>query len=209
MNEIESYIYGLLVTDGNLYLTSRNRGRVTLEISEKDTDIIDKLVSLIPKSRKRRRTRSTNFKKNVNFVSFTNYQKEFRDNLIKEGYPTSNKTENANAPIVSYDEVSFWRGVIDGDGSIGITSNGEPFVSFATKSEKLKNEYLDFLNKRFNIVKHINRNTRDNIYNIMVMNQHAVNLSRLLYFGSSIHLKRKYDLAIKINNCSNKTESLC
>lgn len=40
MNSIESYIYGLLVTDGNLSLSTRNRGRVILEISEKDEDII-------------------------------------------------------------------------------------------------------------------------------------------------------------------------
>ena len=52
MNSIESYIYGLLITDGNLSLSTRNRGRVILEISEKDEDIIDKLLTLIPNSHK-------------------------------------------------------------------------------------------------------------------------------------------------------------
>ena len=66
MNSIESYIYGLLITDGNLSLSIRNRGRVILEISEKDEDIIDKLLTLIPNSHKRFRTRNTNFKKGIN-----------------------------------------------------------------------------------------------------------------------------------------------
>lgn len=30
MNENESYIYGLLITDGSMYLSTRNKGKVTL-----------------------------------------------------------------------------------------------------------------------------------------------------------------------------------
>ena len=119
MNSIESYIYGLLITDGNLSLSTRNRGRVILEISEKDEDIIDKLLTLIPNSHKRFRTRNTNFKKGYKCVIFVNYRKEFRDKLICEGFPIENKTINADVPITSYGEPAFWRGVIDGDGSIG------------------------------------------------------------------------------------------
>ena len=35
----KSYVFGLLVTDGNLTLLERNRGRVQLEVNEKDKDI--------------------------------------------------------------------------------------------------------------------------------------------------------------------------
>jgi hypothetical protein len=38
-----SYLIGLLQTDGNVYETTRNRGRITLELSEKDCDIIEKI----------------------------------------------------------------------------------------------------------------------------------------------------------------------
>lgn len=34
-----------------MYLTTRNRGKVTLEISKKDEDIVMKLNKLIPKSK--------------------------------------------------------------------------------------------------------------------------------------------------------------
>ena len=47
LNRIESYIFGLLITDGNIYFAKeRNRGRVTLEISERDKDIVEKLHEL-------------------------------------------------------------------------------------------------------------------------------------------------------------------
>ncbi len=36
----KSYIMGLLMTDGNLYLTSRNRGHISIELSQKDQDIL-------------------------------------------------------------------------------------------------------------------------------------------------------------------------
>ena len=72
MDKNQSYIYGLLITDGNLYLTSRNRGRVTLEVSDKDKDIVESLVKIIPNSSTRIRTRDTNFKQNYTTYTFTN-----------------------------------------------------------------------------------------------------------------------------------------
>jgi hypothetical protein len=199
MDKNDSYLFGILITDGSLYLTTRNRGKVQLEISKKDEDLIDKLINLVPNSIKRERTRVTNFSNGLtNYVSFVNHRKGFRDKLIEEGFPISNKTENASIPLVDYDEVSFWRGVIDGDGSVGITSQNEPFVSLITKSENLKNEYLKFLYKKFGILKKLNRNKRDNVYNIIVKNKNAKELVKLLYDNDDLHLNRKYNKAMMI-----------
>lgn len=195
MDKNESYIFGILITDGSLYLTSRNRGKIQLEISEKDEDLVDKLVEIVPNSSKRKRTRATNFSKEYHSVSFVNHQKEYRDRLIRNGFPTYNKTINASIPSCEYDEFSFWRGVIDGDGSVGITNKNEPFISLVTKSEYLKEEYLKFLFKYFNITKKVSRNKRDNVYNIIVKNKNAVDLAKLLYDNDNIHLNRKYNKA--------------
>lgn len=136
MNKEESYIYGLLITDGSLSLRTRNRGKVSLEVSKKDEDIIYKLCNLIPNSHQRERTRDTNFKKDYTTKIFSNTRREFREKLISQGFPVINKTLNASPPILDYSEFDFWRGVIDGDGSIGITSKDIPFISLVTKSEK-------------------------------------------------------------------------
>ena len=59
----KSYVFGLLVTDGNLTLLERNRGQVQLEVNEKDKDICEKLFHLIPDSHLSSRERDTNFKR--------------------------------------------------------------------------------------------------------------------------------------------------
>lgn len=167
MNKLESYIYGLLITDGSLNLSTRNRGKVTLEVNNKDSDIVEKLYKVIPNSSIRERTRTTNFSKNfVTTKIFSNCRLEFRTWLIDNGFPTKDKTINANIPNSSYEKYDFWRGVIDGDGSLGITSKGRKFISLTTKSEILKEEYLKFLQEELGVIKSINKNKRDNIYNI-------------------------------------------
>jgi len=195
MNKIDSYIFGLLITDGSLYLTTRNRGKVTLEVQERDFDIVQKLYNIIENSKIHTRTRKTNFSngKDYTTVLFTNHLKVFRDGLISCGFPIKEKTLNANIPTVSFEKYDFWRGVIDGDGSIGFTSTGIPFISLVTKSENLKINYLRFLKDELGIEKHLNRNKRDNVYNIIVTRENAVKLAGLLYYDDNnlLSLDRK------------------
>lgn len=199
MNEFESYYFGLLLTDGNLSLYERNRGKVTLEVSEKDADIVELLVENIPNSTLARRERSTNFSDDHKSVIFSNHKKEFRDFLIENGFPAKDKTEICGVPSGEYLERDFWRGVIDGDGSIGYIADGSPFISLVTKSENLKNSFLELLKKRFNIIKNINRNKRDGIYNIMVKNEEALLLGAYLYEDSKFFIQRKYESFLSIS----------
>jgi len=201
INKIDSYIYGLLITDGNLGLNTRNRGRVTLEVNEKDEDIVYKLYSIIPNSKVHERTRDTNFKRGYKSKIFSNHQRTFREKFINYGFPTKDKAINANVPNEEYDEISFWRGVIDGDGSIGFIKDGSPFISLVTKSEILKEEYLIFLKKVLGITKHPSRNKRDQVYNIVVKNEDAVELSRLLYLTNkedNLYINRKFNKALEL-----------
>ena len=182
MNESESYIYGLLITDGSLYLSTRNRGKVTLEVSEKDHDIVEKLYNEIPSSSIRERIRNTNFKSNYTTKIFSNTRLEFRNKLICQGFPLKNKTLNANTPNIEYNKYHFWRGVIDEDGSLGLTGNNRPFLSLTTKSENLKNK-------------------RDNTYNIFLSGNNAIKLAKILYLDNpGIYLERKYNKALEIQN---------
>ena len=198
MNSQESYVYGLLLADGSLYLNTRNRGRVTLNISIRDKDIAIKLFNLIPGSKIYERIKDTNFKKDFQSICFNNCHKEFRDWLIECGFPIKDKTNLASPPSCEYDELSFWRGFLDGDGSLGLTSRNIPYVSLVTISDIIKETYLDFLYRRYGWKKKSTKNKRDNAYNIMVINEKAVSLSRDLYCGSDLHIDRKYQKALEI-----------
>lgn len=200
MDSQESYIYGLLLADGNIYFTDRNRGRVSLELNVKDKDIVLKLFQLIPNSHIRERTRDTNFKKGYASCSFVNSQLEFRTWLFNCGFPKEDKTFNAAPPKVDYVEKDFWRGFIDGDGSIGITSKNIPFISLVTDSENIKDAYLDYLYRNYGLKKKSSRNKRDNAFNIMVTNENAVKIVKDLYLGSSLYLDRKYQKALELQS---------
>lgn len=201
MNDIESYIFGLLVTNGSLYLSKKgSKGRVTLEVNSKDSDIIYKLYNIIPNSSVRQRIRNTNFKNNYKTKIFSNSRKEFREFLILNGFPVFRKSENVGPPNSTYDELHFWRGVIDGDGSIGITSKNIPFISFVTVSENLKNSYVKFIEKTLNRKIKTTRNKRDNAYNIMISGKDAIILTKILYIDNNngLYLERKYKKALDL-----------
>lgn len=206
MNSKESYIYGLLLADGNIYLSKDkermvdNRGRVSLEVNSKDKDIVIKLFQLIPNSSIRERTRDTNFKKNYTSCCFSNHQQSFRQWLFDCGFPEQNKTVEACPPQVDYSKIDFWRGFIDGDGSIGITSQNIPFISLVTDSDIIKTSYLDFLSETYGLKKKSSRNKRDNAYNIMVINEAAVQMAKDLYLNSELYLDRKYKKAIELQS---------
>lgn len=204
MNKEESYIYGLLLADGNIYFSHSkdravdNRGRVCLEIGVIDKDIVLKLFNLIPNSHVRERTRDTNFKKNYTTCSFVNSQKSFRDWLINCGFPVKDKTFKAAPPKVEYSEEDFWRGFIDGDGSLGFDKNGRPFVSIVTTSDFIKDAFCNYIYLHYGIVKHLNRNKRDNVYNIVLQVEDAVNLTKDLWEPNCLCLDRKLKKAEQI-----------
>jgi hypothetical protein len=193
LTEEHAYIYGLLLADGSLYLNTRNRGKITLELAERDKDILYKIEEIIPGSSIHFRDRVTNFTKGEThrFYCWSNHHLEFRNELIQYGLPIENKSLECDVPNIPYNEIGFWRGYIDGNGSIGITGNGINFVSLTIKSEKLKNSYLKFLYDNFGIVKNIHRNRRDDIYNVLV-SRNALEVLDFLYHGAKIAINRKY-----------------
>lgn len=208
MNKLDSYLYGLILTDGSIYLTTQNRGRITIELKYDDKELLVKLQKYIPTATIRERTRNTNFKQNAHSVLWIEHNKEFRDKFIKYGIPIHDKSVTGTIPKCRYHEADFWRGIIDGNGSVGFTKKNEPFISLVTKSEKLKDDYLDMLSRKFNIVKIINQNKRDHIYNITVKNEDAICVGDFIYENANIYMLRKYDAYSKFNTWHRTTKRM-
>jgi len=201
IKDYDSYLFGLILTDGTLHFTTRNRGKVRIELSYEDKDIIEKVQNqFYYNSYTTTRNRNTNFKNECKSIIWSCYQKDFRDELLILGMPEVNKSEMADVPLIKYNKNAFWRGVIDGDGSIGMTGNNEPFISLIIVSERLAQAYLIFLKEEFNIIKRLNRNSRDGVYNIVVKNEDAINLGNYIYANSTIHMDRKYNNYLNFKN---------
>lgn len=197
--EEKSYIYGLLLSDGTMHIVNPETytGQVQLEVSKKDEDIVDKLCKIVPYSTKRERIRSTNFKDNHYSMVFVVSRQYFIKDLIDFGFPIENKTINAMPPIIKYDENAFWRGVLDGDGSLGIRRNSrgklEAYLSLTTKSEPLKEAFCQYLKSITGRQYNPKRNKRDNIYNIGCGGHAACKILKEIYKNGTIYLNRKYE----------------
>ena len=187
-----AYLFGFIHTDGHLYHHTRDRGRVSIEVNKKDEDILWAFKSLIPfNSSITERVRKTNFSLNYTSVIWRVYDKEFRDVLELWGLPSGRKSELIKPPSCTFSKVDYFRGLIDGDGSLGLTSKGFPFLSLVTSSSYITVEYVELINQITGKAKTSNRNVRDNIYNIAVYKEDAQILARHLYYDGCLALSRK------------------
>jgi len=193
-NEELSYIIGFLHGDGSYYKQSRNRGKISIELSKKDVDILDKIQAIISDGKRSERTRDTNFKKNYASSILLIYKKEIRYTL---DLPVGKKCEIIKPPKW-IDENHYIRGLCDADGSIGMTSKGKPFWSLCTSSEDIKNLIISKMRDIVGIEKRLHRNKRDGVYNIVLYDEDAIKFALYTYGKATIYLDRKYQAFNKI-----------
>lgn len=206
-----SYMIGLFQTDGSMGEDTRNRGGLSLEISRKDEDIIYKLKNIIPynstvvtgkydvtitnKSGKKYEYHD------VEGIGLYVYNKYFRDFLYKYGVPYGRKSKTVSPPLLINDlsKIDYVRGLIDGDGSLGFTKDGLPFVSFVTISTEMANFLTDIISEiTGKPKKETNPNTRDKAYNIMILKEDAVIFCEKVYYDNCLSIDRKYNISKEI-----------
>ena len=196
-----AYFFGFAQTDGCLSSSSRRRGRLSIEIQAKDSLLLEKCQALFScNSLITKRTRDTNFKKDYSSVIFNIFDLEFRKEIEQLGLPVGKKSEIVKPPTVPFSEKDYWRGVIDGDGSLGISKGGSCFISLTTKSEELKEAFVNYCFKINGILKNPHRNVRDNIYNITFLDEGARDMVKELYYDGCLCLDRKLEKSKEVLN---------
>ena len=207
INNNTSYMIGLFQTDGSLSKGKGNKGKFQLEISSKDKDIIFKLKDIIPYySGIRTRTRYTKIKKyeyNCDYISLSVCRLEFRNFLFESGVPYGKKSKIIKPPLY-LEKLSikdYVRGLYDGDGSLGMTKENIPYISFTTDSDDIAYFLVEYISKITNKpIKNIKRNKRDNIYNIVITKEDAIELCNEIYYDGCISLDRKFQKSLDVKN---------
>lgn len=197
-----SYCFGLFLTDGHLYKNKiKNSGKLVIELSERDKDILEKIQSILPVySSISKRTRKTNFKKSTSVILRV-YDKKFRNILNNIGLPIGKKSAIIKLPQAKHSLVDLIRGAIDGDGSLGITSNNRPYISFNTSSDDFAKSYYEFIISIIGFpqnLKILKRNKRDNTYNICFFDEDAQKIVRKLYYPNCFAILRKMQKAQEV-----------
>ena len=202
MNPFQAYLIGLAQTDGHLSSQSRNRGKFTLELQYRDIDILHKIAENLECNYTiGERTRTTNFSKDYRSAYIRVCDRRFRSFLEENGVPVGRKS-NIIKPPIDLDQnlhVDYLRGLIDGDGSVGITSVNKPFLGFVTGSEVMKDFFVWWMEKNTERkFTKLSRTSRDNIYQPVLYNEDAQSAIIKIYYSNCMALKRKLEKAKEV-----------
>lgn len=194
-----AYLFGVLQTDGHLSKEARNKGRVSVELQVRDRATLERFCALLPAySSVRERTRDTNFRAGYTTATWTLYGQDVRASLRRLGLPEGEKSKTVAFPSGLYSERDYLRGLLDGDGSIGFTRTGIPFISFCTVSPHLAAGFIEYLHRLTGKQKHANPNQRDGAFNVMVNTEDAQTVARALYQAGDLGLGRKHEAAQRV-----------
>ena len=207
---IRDYWVGFIAADGNITGKPDKKLRLSFGTSKKDKTHPYKLKKLIRGG-------------SVTTFDFSRYDKKYKSKkiniYIKGGLQYKFQIDNttvcrpllklgivprktyilkpSKTLIFSYD---FWRGFVDGDGSLtDLKKTKGTNISVGTQSKFIYQYYLKFLKK--NRIKNPviqTRGSKDKFYVITLSGLRARILAKKLYFGSPklARLDRKYDLAM-------------
>ncbi|WP_279329996.1 LAGLIDADG family homing endonuclease [Streptomyces sp. OS603R] len=191
-----AYMFGFLQADGHLEQGDGQRGRLTVEISARDIDLLREFQRLTPYSSSiSERTRSTNFAATHTSATWTLCSLEARTILHTVGLPYGRKSDAIAPPSGSFSGRDYLRGLVDADGSVGRTSKGFPFVSLTTASTAIARYFCEYVQEVTGVHRAVKRNARDGIYNVMVAMEAAQRLAAKLYYPGCLALARKQTAA--------------
>ncbi|UWM52692.1 SANT/Myb-like DNA-binding domain-containing protein [Streptomyces carpaticus] len=187
-----AYMFGFLQMDGSLSSGGGNRGRLSLEVAHRDIHLLYAFQRLTPYyTSVRERIRETNFKASAHSAIWTLCSLEARTRLMDLGIPSGRKSHRVRPPTVQHAERDYWRGVIDADGSVGLTGRGLPFIALTSASDALALGFCAYVRALTNAERVPSRNARDGIFNLVYTKESAVALIQHLYYPGSLALERK------------------
>jgi hypothetical protein len=200
-NNIEvPYWVGFLLTDGCIhkYKDKIRAPRITLQLKESDKEILEKYVNFLQ------------FDGNITQDKIKRWTVTIHSYKIAQDLEKFNvkpqKTFIAEAPSVFENNSLFWRGVLDGDGSIYLQDNILR-INLLSASLKFIQQFQNYCNKIINNESRASISTMftkqgNEMFRITYCGRFAILILKEIYSTNGPRLKRKYDLYL--NSKDNK-----
>ena len=182
--EGSAYFYGLMLADG--CMTGRGK-RLVIELQSDDAPILETMRSELNLPNPVSHTTRKNDLTKASQLSFT--VDGIYESFTKLGY-TAKKSTFEFAPDRFLSNRHFWRGLIDGDGSISKTESKNRRV-YLCGSKKLCDQFLTYCQS---VNPSINTSTalmKGNLYRVSITGVKAATVLNELYSNSNFKLDRK------------------
>lgn len=182
-----AYAIGLLQTDGTHEGRLDGKGRVSIELAPRDEAVLDRLRALLPcYSSIGHRVRNTNFGTEYATATLRFYDQSTRQAVADAGMEVGRKSHTIRAPASPFSAPDYVRGLLDGDGSVGFTRRGEPFVSLVTACPAIASFVCRVVFETCGVERTARPNTRDGVFNIMVRNVAAARLAAWAWHSDDV-----------------------
>ena len=196
--EEKAYWLGFILTDG--CVSVRDKWKKDLILTIKDLGHLQKFVKDINGNNKIQTIKRKVKKHTKIYESLSIRSQKMVDDLITLGI-TPRKSMTVRIPILPdclYPH--FWRGVIDGDGTMGFYINKKRYnhKSFnigLVGNKFVVSSFVKYVKKILGI--ELNYYPHKSIFSVKTTNKKAVKISTLLYQHANIFLDRKMELALK------------
>tara|TARA_Y100000034_G_C6888167_1_gene408117 strand:- start:104 stop:1042 length:939 start_codon:yes stop_codon:yes gene_type:complete len=195
LNEYSMYWIGFLLADGNV-CKSRGSYLIQLALQKRDKNHVKNFRSFMHSQHALVKDRE-NYR-----ISFSS--KHIFDKLGCYGIvPNKSKTTFAHKDVA--DNRHFWRGAIDGDGSIYLSKGCWNLCLVGSRS--IVEQFIPFCQKLTKHKQSIQKNKT--IYSVKYSGKSAISVIDYLYSNSCVALQRKALLAKKVKNGIRTSPSLC
>ena len=180
----QNYVVGLFQADGTNY---PSRGRMSLTLKREDAGLLRELATVFgSKGRPLYENKSGGMTLEIT-------SKRLSTALSERGV-ASPKTHTASTHDDLLLDRDYWRGVVDGDGSLCNTSSGRHVLSLVG-SMSICSEFLEFcrnrgLGQRRSVTRH------KSIWSTGLSGSEAVSMAGILYANAGISLARKRNRAL-------------
>lgn len=195
-----AYWTGFLMADGCISIEKRKRAPgIICQLQASDGPHLEKLSRFFGWGNVVYGT-----KEEHGFARISVYQQQIADTLVGYGV-TPRKSKTATVCHSLAMNVHFWRGVIDGDGSLQfrVRGNYQAPILHLCGSQFLMRQYAEFV--RFHSTAAANPFFSSSVWNVQISSQSAVYLVRLLYGVGGVSLDRKQAIADRILSMTWKT----
>lgn len=192
LNEAKKYWIGFLMADGCVSERSGRNYSVLVSLAKKDSEHVKKFKKFLNSDHTI--TKSEYENTTIHKLIFTSTQ--IANDLAKYNIVPNKTDKNVKVKHLQNDR-HFWRGMIDGDGSLYNVTTQSPALSF-TNQKSLTYQFYSFVKEYLDT----NAKPRENrwTYEFTLSNLKALKLAKTLYEDSSVYLDRKFNRFKQLKN---------